>query len=120
MHVQIKHRKLIIIFRNDINIIQLWSYFAAEIPHCSGPKEGRWSAMRVVDESARLAGLWRVSVGLQDGAQALGHSFSQKKRDLSRKTMVTAKKYLDNYFSHHLEWLRNLDLTHKEWDSNST
>ena len=26
--------------------------------------------MRVVDESARLAGLWRVSVGLQDGAQA--------------------------------------------------
>ncbi len=33
-------------------------------------EEGRWSAMRVVDESARLAGLWRVSVGLQDGAQA--------------------------------------------------
>lgn len=32
--------------------------------------EGRWSAMRVVDESVRLAGPWRVSVGLQDGAQA--------------------------------------------------
>ena len=36
--------------------------------------------MRVVDESARLAGLWRVSVGLQDGAQAAGQSFSHQKR----------------------------------------
>eukprot|EP00913_Durusdinium_trenchii_P003248 g3004.t1 len=36
--------------------------------------EGRWSAMRVVDESARLAGLWRVSVGLQDGAQAYAYT----------------------------------------------
>ena len=39
-------------------------------PEDRRPEEGRWSAMRVVDESARLAGLWRVSVGLQDGAQA--------------------------------------------------
>ncbi|CAK9070476.1 unnamed protein product [Durusdinium trenchii] len=30
--------------------------------------------MRVVDESARLAGLWRVSVGLQDGAQAYAYT----------------------------------------------
>eukprot|EP00438_Fugacium_kawagutii_P022031 Skav212843 [mRNA] locus=scaffold325:98454:116739:+ [translate_table: standard] len=42
-------------------------------PELEGLKmEGRWSAMRVVDESARLVGLWRVSVGLQDGAQATG------------------------------------------------
>ena len=26
----------------------------------------------MVDESARLCGLWRVNVGLQDGAQAAG------------------------------------------------
>ena len=46
-----------------------WLYVSESKPKTCA-EEGRWSAMRVVDESARLAGLWRVSVGLQDGAQA--------------------------------------------------
>lgn len=45
-----------------------------ELEHLKQVTLGRWSAMRVVDESARLAGLWRVSVGLQDGAQAYGYT----------------------------------------------
>eukprot|EP00928_Gymnodinium_smaydae_P020290 TRINITY_DN17849_c0_g1_i2.p1 TRINITY_DN17849_c0_g1~~TRINITY_DN17849_c0_g1_i2.p1 ORF type:complete len:2813 (-),score=661.09 TRINITY_DN17849_c0_g1_i2:46-7815(-) len=31
---------------------------------------GSWTAVRVVDESARLTGLWRVSIGTQDGSPA--------------------------------------------------
>ena len=49
--------------------------------------------MRVVDESSRLVGLWRVSIGLQDGAQAgeelmalAGHTVDGSSKSASRTT----------------------------------